>query len=65
MKGLVDAWEDSRQERTWMRHGERVASIENEIEGSMRPRRFLDWLLDRDEPEPENENQHDEEEAER
>lgn len=64
MRGLVDAWEDSRQERTGMRHGERVASIEHAIEGSMRPSRVLDWLLDRDDPEH-DEPEHDEAEAER
>ena len=42
---LVDAWDNSREERTGMRHGERVASIEDELGASMTSGRVLRWLL--------------------
>lgn len=48
--GLVDDWNASRQDRTHMEHGERVASVESEIEGSMRGGP-LAWLTGRDDPE--------------
>lgn len=50
--GLVDEWNASREERTGMAHGERVASVESGIGASMRGGP-LAWLADRDDPEAE------------
>lgn len=54
---LVDAWEKGRQERTWMKPGERSLAMEKSLGGPMPTHRWLDWLLparQKSEPEPDD-----------
>lgn len=43
--GLVDAWNKGRQERTYMRPGERSLFMERALGGPMPTHRILDWLV--------------------